>query len=190
MDRLPAYVTKRGDIGFTDFNGERIAKHEYQIRLIGKLDSFQAFLGKLEFRTRRSFIDKLLFSSDGINEMIGHVILDIYLFMSAFHVPDTVETDDLVEMLDAFLMENNNKNIRYFQLPIYQDERSPLLNEARTLTRELESFVAECSIALYDSPPYEKKINALMRYLNRLSDVFYCMINMIEDEPLFVHLGK
>lgn len=188
MSGLPVYVTKRGDEGFTDFGGKRIAKSEYSVRLVGRLDSFQAFLGKLEFHTRRSFIDRLFFRSDGINEMIKQIIIDIYLFMSAPHMKN-LKTCEPIEGLDNFLIENNNKKIKYFQLPIYQNEKSVLLNEARTLTRNLESFVSKRPTLLrVDDASSGVNACELMRYLNRLSDVFYCMINMIEDEPIFVHI--
>jgi len=177
MERLLGYTSKEGDDGNTEFNHLRVPKSHLGIATLAALDILQAQFGFLSFRTYRSSLSKLLFSSefDDYHEIVNKIIEDLDHFMKFL----SVDVPGRIRQFENFL-----KNHLYFKVvqtrrPIFQDELSTELNYLCTVIRSTEVAV----VTFINSPDFmnsqlnEKTFTDLRVYLNHLPDLILCMMN-------------
>ncbi|NMA97956.1 MAG: cob(I)yrinic acid a,c-diamide adenosyltransferase [Phyllobacteriaceae bacterium] len=170
MVKLNAIYTKTGDGGTTGLvRGPRRAKHDLRIEAYGTVDEANAFVGQAR-----------LSATDEIDAVLARIQNDLFDVGSDLATPGAddpnaeypslrirpVQTEWLENQIDLF--NARLEPLKSFVLP----GGSPLsvaMHLARTVTRRAERIVS----ALIEVEP-ETNPEAL-RYLNRLSDLFFVL---------------
>ena len=165
--------TRRGDLGETDLLGERVAKDDPRIDLIGELDETTSVLG----------LARSLSSSERGNQILIDIQRDLYRVMAdlAF-VTDTrppgYETSaEWVERIET-LTDQLTSEIelpRQFVLP-GETQASAALDVARAVVRRAERQ----AVHLYRTKVITNE--HIVGYLNRLSSLLFVLARFVEAE--------
>ena len=165
--------TRRGDLGETDLLGERVAKDDPRIDLIGELDETTSLLG-----LARSFI-----ASERSNQILVDVQRDLYRVMAdlAFVTetrPPGYETDkEWVEKIEQ-LTDQLTAEVeipRQFVLP-GGTQPSAALDVARAVVRRAERQ----AVHLFRTNVITNE--QIVAYLNRLSSLLFVLARLVEAE--------
>ena len=165
--------TRRGDLGETDLLGERVAKDDPRIDLIGELDETTSLLG-----LARSFM-----SSERSNQILVDVQRDLYRVMAdlAFVTetrPPGYETDkEWVEKIEQ-LTDQLTAEVeipRQFVLP-GGTQPSAALDVARAVVRRAERQ----AVHLFRTNVITNE--QIVAYLNRLSSLLFVLARLVEAE--------
>jgi cob(I)alamin adenosyltransferase len=165
--------TRRGDLGETDLLGERVAKDDPRIDLIGELDETTSVLG----------LARSLSTSQRGNQILIDIQRDLYRVMAdlAF-VTDTrppgYETSaEWVERIETLTDQLTAEVVlpRQFVLP-GEIQASAALDVARAVVRRAERQAVHL---------YRMKVIAnqhIVGYLNRLSSLLFVLARFVEAE--------
>ena len=165
--------TRRGDLGETDLLGERVAKDDPRIDLIGELDETTSILG----------LARSLSTSERGNQILIDIQRDLYRVMAdlAF-VTDTrppgYETsaewvERIEELTDQLTAEVELP--RQFVLP-GETQSSAALDVARAVVRRAERQ----AVHLYRTKVITNE--HIVGYLNRLSSLLFVLARFVEAE--------
>ncbi|MDR0457816.1 MAG: cob(I)yrinic acid a,c-diamide adenosyltransferase [Burkholderiaceae bacterium] len=163
--RLTRIATRTGDDGSTGLaDGRRVPKHHPRIQALGEVDELNSFIGLLRAEALPGDIDALLaqiqqrlFDLGGALALPGRAILS-----------DTavLRIDEALEAFNARLPP-----LAEFILP-GGARPAALAHVCRAVCRRAERALA----ALHQSEPLPGSANdALLRYLNRLSDLLFVL---------------
>ena len=156
--------TKKGDKGKTSLcEGGEIAKNSDLIKAIGEVDELNSFVG-LAYCGVSGRVSGA--SSEG-GEILERIQKDLYrigaeLASGKVKVVGLEDVTWLEEMIDKF---SEGREISEFVRPGEKGEFSARLHVCRSVCRRAERSVCCCSAV-----PEE-----ILRYLNRLSDLFFAM---------------
>lgn len=178
MVLLNKIYTRTGDKGTTALGtGERIDKHDLRIETYGTSDELNAILG----------IARLHCQSDPqLDAMLMRIQNDLFDLGADFCIPADKELefeplriiDTQVERLEAEidLLNTDLEPLNSFILP-GGSPASAHLHQARTVARRAERLAT----ALMQREP-EAVTAAAVKYLNRLSDLFFVMARYMNDK--------
>lgn len=162
---MPIY-TRTGDRGKTSlFSGKRVWKYDARVETYGTIDELNSVIGvaivHLPAKKGSNKLKKILLSVQSDLFYIGAYLADL---------PDIIEDIDLVQKTEDF-----EKNIDYmmkrlpptfhFVLP-GGSRAGAFLHQARTVIRRAERNLVRLA-------KKEKVDERVMKYINRLSDLFY-----------------
>lgn len=170
-------TTKTGDKGQTSlFGGRRVSKSDNSIDLLGEIDELQSFIGwaksyALEEKAGGNLVEVLMKIED-----------DLYRIMSIvgfeFKVPKSIKkiTEEDVNFLEKEIEDGQSAvgDLSEFVRP-GQGEMSSRLHVARCVCRRVERSFVRFGDELCDKGrmPDEKLFAAILKYLNRLSDLLF-----------------
>lgn len=169
-------ATRSGDDGNTRlFGGRRVAKDEPRIEALGAIDEMNAYLGL----TRASPIPVAL------DRMLQHIQSDLFDLGSDLATPRDGNPDaksvpafpaTALDAVDAWLvqLEDGLPPMTSHLLP-GGHHGAALLGVCRSLARRAERRVV--SLALHERIP-----GVMLRYLNRLSDLFFIMARHVNTD--------
>ena len=178
MVALNRIYTKAGDGGRTQLvGGERRAKHDLRIESYGTVDELNATLGLARLHTSENA------ETDAILMRIQNDLFDLGADLATPPREISRDREDLrvlesqVERLEREIdaMNEGLAPLRSFVLP-GGTALAAHLHLARTVCRRAERLV----VALADKPE-EKVAPALIRYLNRLSDLLFVAARHAND---------
>jgi cob(I)alamin adenosyltransferase len=165
--------TRRGDLGETDLLGERVAKDDPRIDLIGELDETTSLLG----------LARSMSSSERGNQILVDVQRDLYRVMAdlAFVTetrPPGYETDKawvekIEQLTDQLTVEVEIP--RQFVLP-GGTQSSAALDVARAVVRRAERQ----AVHLFRTNVISNE--QIVAYLNRLSSLLFVLARLVESE--------
>lgn len=168
---LNKIYTKTGDDGTTALgSGERRPKHDLRIEAYGTVDETNSVVGLVRLHTAEEFLD--------VDAVLNRVQNDLFDLGADLATPETDEdlgyeplriTDQQVTALEEAIDTFNAdiKPLRSFVLP-GGSPASAHLHLARTVSRRAERLMVDLSS--------RERINpAAVRYMNRLSDLFFVL---------------
>jgi len=173
MVKLNKIYTRTGDDGTTGLvNGPRRKKFDLRINAYGSVDEANAQIGKVRILT--SNLPK-------IDSMLAHIQNDMFDLGSDLATPEKNKkalriTKDQIEWLEKNI-DYYNKNLeplKSFVLPA-GTALAAEFHIGRTIVRRSERLVAQ----LIDVEPYTNPL--AMHYLNRLSDLFFVMARIANN---------
>lgn len=155
--------TRTGDSGTTGlYGGKRISKADCQVETYGSIDELTSYIGllvvKLNDQTEKDFLIDIQ--------------RDLYKIMS-FLSGATIDLSLLDKKVDAFeekidLIEKNLPKLNQFIIP-GGNEVSALFQVARVICRKAERR----NIDFFNKSKITPKQLTVVKYLNRLSDLFF-----------------
>jgi cob(I)alamin adenosyltransferase len=158
--------TKTGDAGMTGlFGGQRISKDDIRIESYGTIDELNSFIGQLNASfTVREYNQILYQVQNRLFDIGSHLASD----PEKEPLPSGIEEEDLVILEGAMdAMNETLPPLRHFILP-GGDQVVALAHVCRTVCRRAERRVVALNrLAATDQ--------AVVRYLNRLSDFFFVL---------------
>ena len=178
MVLLNKIYTRTGDKGTTALGtGERVDKHDLRIETYGTSDELNAILG----------ITRLHCQSDpSVDAMLGRIQNDLFDLGADFCIPTDKELEfeplriiqSQVDRLEAEidLLNADLEPLNSFILP-GGSSASAHLHQARTVARRAERLAT----ALMQREP-QAVTAAAVKYLNRLSDLFFVMARYMNDK--------
>jgi len=154
--------TKKGDQGFAStLRGDKLPKNHELIIIVGKIDSLQSALDYALISITDEKTKKII---TAINEKLWQLAGEISNQGLNDLIKNPVTNKD-VEILEKHIDEEHPKNTYFIR---FTKETSCRLNEARTRTRDLESYLTKQLL--------ENKLRPeAYKYLNRLSDLLYSL---------------
>ena len=181
MVQLTQITTRGGDKGKTSLgNGERVFKNTPRIDLIGTIDELNSSIG-VALSVQRS--DQSHENDTAITHDLRSIQHDLFDMGADLCMPSSPEagksnlriTKHHVHRLDTMVEFYNNKlnPLTSFVLP-GGTERAAYLHMCRTIARRAE----RCLIDLHTKEPVNSEI---LRYTNRLSDIFFVMARAAND---------
>jgi len=138
-----------GDKGETVFGGEKVSKDSLIIECIGELDELNSFIGVIREDLEYKDIDELL-------EKIQNHLFEIGAFL---HNKKNLDLEEMVKFIENSIekFEKEISEINRFVLPIGK------IHYCRAICRRVERrFVS-------------LKAEKIIKYLNRLSDLFFVL---------------
>lgn len=173
--------TARGDQGQTDLLGERVAKNDPRIALLGELDESTSSIG----------FARSLATWQNAGELLLTVQRDLYQIMAELAFTDSTRPDALVFPADRvdWLEESIAKVQESVELPrefVVPGESTPgaALDVSRTVVRRTE----RTAVDLAESGA---AINAqIIRYLNRLSTLMFILARAEDGHVLIAKQKK
>lgn len=173
--------TARGDQGQTDLLGERVAKNDPRIALLGELDESTSSIG----------FARSLATWQNAGELLLTVQRDLYQIMAELAFTDSTRPDALVFPADRvdWLEESIAKVQESVELPrefVVPGESTPgaALDVSRTVVRRTER-------AAVDLAESGAAINAqIIRYLNRLSTLMFILARAEDGHVLIAKQKK
>jgi len=178
MVQLTCIATRGGDKGKTSLgNGKRVSKHCTRIEAIGCVDALNSAIG-LALAADATVISQELLHN--LQNALGAMQNDLFDVGADLCMPDQDEaalriSAHQVQRLDDDLARYNASlsPLKSFVLP-GGTIHSAQLHICRTLARKTERRI----VALHTDEP----LNAyLLQYMNRLSDVFFVMARVAND---------
>ena len=161
-----AIYTKTGDSGKTSlFSGKRVWKYDAIVDTYGTIDELNSVIGvavaHLPLKKGSNRLRKILLGIQSDLFYIGAYLADL---------PDTIEDIDLVKKTEEFeksidFMMKHLPPTFNFVLP-GGSRAGAFLHQARTVARRAERNLVRLS-------KKEKVDERVMKYINRLSDLFY-----------------
>jgi cob(I)alamin adenosyltransferase len=167
--------TRRGDDGTTALRtGERVAKDDVKIELLGTIDEAQAFLGMA--RAEASELPELGAVLAGLERDLWILMAEVATGSSANSKPVARETavaqemvDELEAAIDRLLGEERFPTA--FAVP-GENRVSAALDVARTVVRRAERLAVAGAL----------ESSVARAYLNRLSDLCWVLARSVEGE--------
>src|SRR3989337_396155 len=166
---MPIY-TKTGDRGKTSlFSGKRVWKHDLRVEAYGTVDELNPILGLALAALPHKKNKQIAY----LRDLILEVQKSLFYIGSYFaDLPDTLEEIDLIGKTNRFekeidLMTNKMPKLANF---IFLDGglAGSFLQNARAIARRAERQIVKLS--------KKEKIDVrLLKYINRLSDLFFTM---------------
>ena len=157
------YYTKTGDAGETSlYTGERVPKDSLRVEAYGTVDELQAFIG-----VARAAVEDEEVSAD--LESVESDLVSVMAQLASTDGKQRVTEDDVVKaegMCDKYSERVDARGFK-FVLP-GESPASAALHVARTVARRSERRV----LSYADTEPVD---SALLRYLNRISDLLFAM---------------
>lgn len=160
--------TKGGDKGRTSIHGgKRVDKDDIRIEANGTIDELNSIIG---------IIRSLLTADSEWQEVLYTIQLELMVVMSHVATPSASRDKNpnvLREDMDKFCEEHINSiivkldDVEHFVLP-GGNQVSAQMQFARTVARRAERRL--CTLNKQDAVPQE-----IMRFINRLSDLFFVM---------------
>lgn len=166
--RLSKIYTRTGDNGTTALsNGQRIAKHDLRVEVLGTLDELNCHLGVLRTHEIPGDIDKQLLNMQHILfEFGGEISLPDYVRINA------ADIEVLEKNLDA--LNANLQPLQEFLLP-GGTPAAAACHLSRAVCRRAERLLV--ALAERESVNPES-----IRYLNRLSDWLFVVARVLAGE--------
>jgi cob(I)alamin adenosyltransferase len=176
---LNKIYTRSGDAGTTALgNGERVAKHGLRIAAYGTVDEANASVGMARVH--------LACGDPDVDAMLLRIQNDLFDLGADLCVPDRGEkldyeplriSDAQVERLEQEIDQMNAelKPLRSFVLP-GGTPAAAALHVSRTVSRRAERLMVELA-----AMPDEPVSNAALKYINRLSDLFFVASRYVND---------
>lgn len=166
--------TRSGDDGTTGlFSGARVSKDHPRIEAYGTVDEFNACLGlamcSLDSK-KHAFMSPML---ESIQSRLFEIGADLATPHGSAHESKITRIDDHhVSEVEAWIdaIESRNDELRCFIMPA-GCELSARLHLSRTICRRAERLM----VALAHTEPVG---NAMMRYMNRVSDLLFAMARL------------
>lgn len=160
--------TKTGDDGTTSlFDGKRVKKYDLRLKTYGELDSLNVILGWCRLKNNNIEIAEILLK----------ITNDIFVISSILATKDLTKLPEKLKNVDFELIKqfellmdkltNEMPKLTNFILP-GGSELSLHYHEARVTTRNAERYIVELADC-------EKIDLDLVKYLNRLSDLFFTL---------------
>ncbi len=168
-DRLNVIMTRTGDDGHTSLQGKRLPKDDLLVEAVGQLDELNAAIGVI--------LASHCQEEDVVN-CLSQVQNDLFDFGGELHAPKHPKIDDTKIALLEKMILNWNENLpplKEFILP-RGNLAATTCHLARTICRRAERSL----IRLHRQTPLSN--TALLRYLNRLSDVLFIAARMINRQ--------
>lgn len=170
---MPIY-TKTGDKGETSlFGGKRVKKFDEQVEAYGNVDELTSFIGLVIVNNKQQTV----------NSFLIEVQKNLYQIMAKLAgAPEKIEHLTLnVERLEKEIdqIEKELPELHSFIIP-GGTELSALFHVARTVCRRAERSLVQL---FFHNGILEEANNAVMiRYLNRLSDLFFILARQYNQE--------
>jgi cob(I)alamin adenosyltransferase len=172
--KIDKIYTRTGDEGKTSLgDGSRLPKFHLRVSAYGSIDEANAVIG----------IAKLHVLDDEVLQVLGHIQNDLFDVGADLCRPEKLAatheslriTDDQVLWLEnkIDLFNADLAPLDSFVLP-GGSHASAHLHHARTVTRRAERLVAELASEAHVNP-------AVLRYVNRLSDLFFVLARFLND---------
>lgn len=157
--------TKTGDAGETGlFGGKRVSKADFRVEVYGEIDELTSHLGLAVSKIHKS--DE--------KEYLINIQKELYEIMG---ILAGAKTD--ISVLDYSVLsfeerinalENKLPQLRRFIIP-GGNEISALIHIARSICRRCERKL----VLLYQREPKDEKLQPILKYLNRLSDLLFML---------------
>jgi cob(I)alamin adenosyltransferase len=165
--------TRRGDLGETDLLGDRVAKDDPRIELIGELDETTSFLG----------LARSLGRSERVNQILVDLQRDLYrvmadlAFVTDTRPPGYETTQEWVERVEQVTdqLTAEVEIPRQFVLP-GETQASAALDVARAVVRRAERQ----AVHLHRTGVVTNE--HVVGYLNRLSSLLFVLARLVEAE--------
>lgn len=181
---LMSITTRRGDTGETDLLfGCRVKKDYPRVECIGSVDELNAALGLLRVTAKIPFsIREVPVMQQNLIALMGELATPLGEEARYAASHSQKFTPEMVEHLDEVVAELESAGAMKFQgwaLPGAAGSLSGAHADfARTVCRR-----AERAVVNLDGTPEAVPNGAIVRYLNRLSDVLWLLARMEEKEP-------
>lgn len=159
-------ATKKGDKGETSlFTGERVSKADLRVEVYGTSDELITFIGNLKVNNKH-FYQELTEIQKKLYKMNSY-------FASINCCDEFVLNNADVEFLDSLLgsLENEFGVLKGFVIPS-ESKGSALCDLCRVVSRRLERRAVAFS-------KIEKVDENVLKFINRLSDLFFMMARVI-----------
>lgn len=172
-NRLSKIVTKTGDTGHTGLgDGSRVLKSSIRIRAIGDLDEFNCFVGALLLNP----------ISDDLHNVLQEIQHDIFDIGGELCIPGyALFLSERVEFLEVHIEQINSglPRLQEFILPV-GIKAAVDAHLCRAVVRRAERNVVELAQTEAVRPE-------VLKYLNRLSDYFFVLARMLNQESDSLH---
>lgn len=159
-------ATKKGDNGETSlFTGERISKADLRVEVYGTSDELMSFIGNLKVNIEH-FYDELTEIQKKLYRMNSY-------FASINCCDEFLLKESDVAYLDNFLndLEQEFGGLNHFVIPS-ESRGAALCDLCRVVCRRLERRVVSLG-------KFEKVDENVLKFINRLSDLFFMMARVI-----------
>lgn len=175
LQDLMTIYTKTGDKGKTSlFAGKRVSKANLQIEAYGTIDELQSFLG-WAISTLSSKKDQIYFTL---------IQKDLYIIMAILAGSEKYSAENLeVKKIEKYIdiAEKKLPKINKFIIP-FGSKTSIIFNICRTVCRRSERNMVRYFDFLPGSKKTKDKNQAIIKYLNRLSDLFFIASRKYNDQ--------
>lgn len=165
--------TRRGDLGETDLLGERVAKDDPRIDLIGELDETTSLLGLARSMTTSSRATAILID---LQRDLYRVMADL-AFVTDTRPPGYETNKEWVERIETLTdqLTSEVELPRQFVLP-GETQASAALDVARAVVRRAERQ----AVHLFRANVVTNE--QIVAYLNRLSSLLFVLARLVEAE--------
>jgi cob(I)alamin adenosyltransferase len=165
--------TRRGDLGETDLLGERVAKDDPRVELIGDLDETTSVLGLARSLSGAGRAGQILVD---IQRDLYRVMADL-AFVTDSRPPGYETTHEWVDRIEALTdqLTSEVEMPRQFILP-GETQASAAIDVARTVVRRAERQAVQLFRA------GEIRNEQIVAYLNRLSSLLFVLARLVEAE--------
>lgn len=169
---MPIY-TRTGDKGTTAlFGGKRVLKSEKLVDVYGSIDELNSWVGLVAS----------IVTHDHLKILLSEIQSDLFVIGGYFSggKTDLTVLDMRVPKMEVEIdaMEENLSPLSNFILPGGTEEAAKT-HIARSVCRRVERQV----VALFQSKSYtEKDSSLIIKYLNRLSDLFFVLARFINKQ--------
>jgi len=169
--------TRTGDLGETSlFGGKRVPKYDDIVDLCGLIDELNSAIGLIVSMTTAIFVQDFL-------REIQRDLFSMSSFFSGSEInllPLTKRVSEMEAQIDK--MDDTLRPLRRFILP----GGTPLaayIHVARSVTRRVERKAVFVFKNDTDHPEIDKKkMEKMVQYLNRLSDVLFVLARFVNNE--------
>jgi cob(I)alamin adenosyltransferase len=161
--RITKVTTKKGDSGKTELgDGTEVSKADLNIRVIGKVDELNSFIG----------FTKVASNNNNIRNKLSNIQNQLLNLGGELSIPNKnldLINDEIINSLETEIEQFNSEltPLKEFVIP-GEDEFSARLHVARSICRETETIVTE-----FVDSKVGKQI--WIKFLNRLSDYLFVL---------------
>lgn len=178
-NRLTRIYTRTGDEGYTHLGDRKLSKDELLVEAVGSIDELNACIGLLMSHCR---------SQEVLTTCLTHIQHRLFDMGAELHLPQhPLINDDHIGAMEKQLDEWNNTlpPLKEFVLP-GGNPAAATCHLARTICRRAERSLVRLHRQVSLANP------ALLRYLNRLSDLLFVISRLLAretstTEPLWEH---
>ena len=168
------YYTGAGDSGDTQIGGKRILKCDVNVEAIGDIDELNSFVGLARAFMKNKDVDEIL---KQIQNKLFTAGAEIGYGKGVKIISADVKF--LEDTIDQYAEKTGD--INYFIYPA-GSQLASLLHVCRAVCRRAERSVVSLSKAASQSSEKEKINPELLRYLNRLSSLFFVLARFANKE--------
>lgn len=168
-NRLTKIYTRKGDEGYTTLRDQRFSKDDLLVEVVGTVDELNAAIG---------MIVAVGSKNKTINACLTQIQQNLFNLGGELHLPEHIAiTAEKVTELEQQLDEWNDTlpPLKEFVLP-RGNLSSATCHVARTVCRRAE----RCLVKVHRQVPLNNM--EMLRYLNRLSDLFFVMSRILALE--------